>query len=219
MLQGPDGHRFTCTVVNVARRELVVSVGEQLTPPPLPSRHVVLLQAAVKEKAADLIVQKVTELGIAALWFFPAERSTVAHKVLASAHQRERWERMAWEACKQCDRQGPPELRILPDWHSALAEAAPFTRWMLEASAPDNSAGLLHADALLANAKTENARPARPEPGGTLTLLVGPEGGLTNTERQEALSQGWQALALGRTVLRAETAALAACSLALFGLP
>ena len=80
-------------------------------PPPV---RLHLLQAAVKDKAAEWIVQKSTELGVAALAFFPAANSPLSHKQLAAAKTLARWEKIAAEACKQCDRQFPPTLAVLP---------------------------------------------------------------------------------------------------------
>jgi 16S rRNA (uracil1498-N3)-methyltransferase len=200
-LQDPEGRRFRVVVEGGGRR-LRVKVLEPEPVPPLPQRRVTLLQAAAKAKAAELIVQKCTELGVAQLEFFPAAYSTVAHRELQDPKTLSRWERIAWEACKQCGRQFPPPIRIVPDLAVALSVAAGSgRRWLLDA------AGGTPARAI------PNPRSAEE----SLCLLVGPEGGFTPEEINQARAAGFESLSLGLLTLRAETAAVAGCTLALFG--
>jgi 16S rRNA (uracil1498-N3)-methyltransferase len=201
-LQDPEGNRFRVIVEDVRARGLRVRVAEPEPVPSLPPRRVTLLQAAAKAKAAELIVQKCTELGVAQLEFFPAAYSTVAQRELQDPKTLSRWERIAWEACKQCGRQFPPSIRIVPDLAVALSVAAGSTRrWLLDA------AGGTPAQAI------PNPRSAEE----SLCLLVGPEGGFTPEELNQARAAGFDTVSLGSLTLRAETAALAACTLALFG--
>ncbi|MBI4082466.1 MAG: 16S rRNA (uracil(1498)-N(3))-methyltransferase [Candidatus Lambdaproteobacteria bacterium] len=206
-LQDGAGTRCLAELVAADRHRARVLV---LAPTPVPAPPLLrlsLLQAAVKEKAAEWIVQKSTELGVAAVTFFPAARATVPLRQLQAAAARERLARIAWEACKQCDRQFPPELRMLPTLDVALAAArGAAIRWVLAAG----PASLAPAAAL---APAEGG--ATPAEGATATLLVGPEGGLTAEELAAARAAGFLAVTLGPNTLRAETAALAGCALLL----
>ena len=200
-LQDPEGRRFRVVVEGGGRR-LRVKVLEADPVPALPARRVTLLQAAAKAKSAELIVQKCTELGVAQLEFFPAAYSTVAHRELHDPKTLSRWERIAWEACKQCGRQFPPPIRIVPDLAVALSIAAGGARrWLLDG----------------ASGNPAHAMPGPRAAEESLCLLVGPEGGFTPEEISQAHGAGFASLALGSLTLRAETAALAACALALFG--
>jgi 16S rRNA (uracil1498-N3)-methyltransferase len=200
-LQDPEGRRFRVVVEGAGRRPRV-RVLEPEPVPPLPARRVTLLQAAAKAKAVELIVQKCAELGVAQLEFFPAAYSTVAHRELQDPKTLSRWERIAWEACKQCGRQFPPPIRIVPDLKFALGlAAASERRWVLDAEANPLPP------------ETQAARAA----GESVCLLVGPEGGFTPDELRQAWDAGFAGLSLGALTLRAETAAIAACTLALFG--
>ncbi len=204
-LQGTDGRRFAAELVAADRRSATVRVLEPVTVPALPPVAVTLLLAAVKDKAADWMVQKATELGVAAVGWFPTEHGTVPHKALNAPRTLERWERIAWEACKQCDRQHPPTVSVLRDLPGALAAhpvgdgADAPQGWLLDAAARDTPAHLL------------SRHPA------TIRVLVGPEGGWSDAERALAREAGYRPVRLGATVLRAETAALAAAALALWG--
>ena len=207
-LQDPQGRRFEAELLAAERHGASVTILAPLPVPPAPPLRVTLLQAAVKDKAAELLIEKCTELGVAALCFFPAARSIVAHAALAGEKTRARWQRMALEACKQSDRQFPPAIAVARDLSAALAAhpagatagADPALGWVLDPGAERTAAGTLRGVAPAA-----------------LHVLIGPEGGLTGDEVAAATAAGYAPVRLGGTILRAETAALAACALALLG--
>ena len=212
-LQDPQGRRFAAELTGLERHSAQAIVREALPVPAAPAVRVTLLQASVKDKAAELIVEKATELGVAALVFFPGAHGTVPHKALAAPQLLARWERIAREACKQCDRQFPPSVTILPSLDAALrahpAQPTAGTHgWLLHPGA-----GCSAAEALAAM-QTPAHIPLRP---AALMVLCGPEGGLTAAEVEAATAAGYTPVRLGATTLRAETAALAACALAVLG--
>jgi len=204
-LQDPAGARFVVELLGQAGRTATVRVLEPAPVPAPPPCRVTLVQAAVKEKAAEWIVQKATELGVATVRFFPAERSTVPTRLLAAPRTRQRWERIAWEACKQSDRPAPPALEVAPNLAEALAGAEAARRAWLLHPLPTTPDGAPVPEALAADE--------------TALALVGPEGGFTEAEVTTALAAGLRPVRLGGRALRAETAALAACTLLLYGAP
>lgn len=200
-MQDPSGTRFRVIVEGGSSKSLRVRVIEPLEVPPPPERRVTLIQAALKAKATEWALQKTTELGVARLVFFPAAHSTVALAELRHDHSRGRWERIAWEACKQSDRQLPPEFHVAENLPEALAWSGQADRnWVFH----PESAGPLSA-LLSCEGRVHSVR-----------VLIGPEGGLTSDELRYARDAGFVAARLGPLVLRAETAAVAACALALF---
>ncbi|MCH8844785.1 MAG: 16S rRNA (uracil(1498)-N(3))-methyltransferase [SAR324 cluster bacterium] len=214
VLQDPGGDRFRAVLEHAGAGVLHVRVGERVAAPRMPSVRLVLLQAAVKLKAAEWIVQKATELGVAEVRFFPSVKSPVAVKELKSAKTLSRWERIAREACKQSDRQHPPLLGVSHDLAAALSDAGSNTgsntgskgstggrRWMLHPQG-DTAPGALHL---------------RDQTDPSAWLLVGPEGGFTAEEVTQACAHGFTPVRMGQLVLRTETAALAGCTLMLFG--
>lgn len=215
-LQDPGGRRFSAEVVALERKAATVRVFEPLAPPPPPPVRVTLLAAAVKDKAADLMVQKATEMGAQALVFFPAGHSHPSRGAQAPRESRStrkppapgknqgsrknlsRWERIAWEACKQSGRQFPPAISVAAGLEPVLAHWASgggAQGWLLQPG---------------------GAPPPRPAPGSGVHILVGPEGGFDAEENATALTAGFVPVGMGGNTLRAETAALAACALALF---
>jgi 16S rRNA (uracil1498-N3)-methyltransferase len=205
-LQDPHGRRFEAELLGAERRVARARVHGPLPVPPPPALRVTLLQAAVKDKAAELLIEKCTELGVAALCFFPSAHGTVAHGALSSSKNLARWERIAWEACKQSDRVAPPQIGLQPGLAAALA-AHPV------ASQGGTQGWVL--DPVAAQSAAQACAALRATPPAALHVLIGPEGGLTPEEVAQAAAAGYTPVRLGATILRAETAALAACALAL----
>jgi len=123
------------------------------------------------------------------------ERSVVRLAGERADRRREHWTALATAACEQCGRNRIPEI----------ATAIPFVQWLADLAAPGGQ------EMRLLLSPTASARlGALPRPSGPVTLLVGPEGGLTDTEASLAMSRGFGGLSLGPRILRTETAAVAA---------
>jgi 16S rRNA (uracil1498-N3)-methyltransferase len=146
----------------------------------------------------DWLVEKATELGVAALQPLLCERSVLRLDGERAVRKCEHWQAQAVAAAEQCGRTRVPvvlPVRRLADW--LPAPGLPGTRWLLSPLA---------------------AQPLqRPPPGPPVVVLSGPEGGLSPAEEDAARAAGFLAVQLGPRVLRAETAPLAA--LAWLGLP
>lgn len=216
-LQDPEGGRFSAELISTDRGKgtvrgkdtvrgtATVRVFERLPMPPLPARRVVLLQATVKDKAAEWIVQKATEMGVAGLVFFPARHSALPRKNTGAPIPPgaiARWERIAWEACKQSGRQHPPAIAQAPGLEAVLEDYGPRRD-------TDTSGWLLHPGGPSPEMGHGNATP--------LQILVGTEGGFAPSEVEAAIAAGFLAVGLGVNLLRSETAAIAASALALMG--
>lgn len=210
VLQDPSGDRFRAVLEYAGAGVLHVRVGERVAAPRMPSVRLVLLQAAVKPKAAEWIVQKATELGVAEVRFFPSANSPVAAQELKSGKTLSRWERVAREACKQSDRQHPPVLGMPHDLAAALGDEGS------DAGSEGSSGGrrwLLHPEGEIAVGELHMRGHTDP----SAWLLVGPEGGFTTDEVAQARARGFTPVRIGELMLRTETAAVAGCTLMLFG--
>ena len=155
--------------------------------------RVTLLQAFAKGTKLDRVVRDATVLGASELVVVSTER-TIAGAPAGDGGRAERWRKIAVEAARQCGRgdmlrlSGPTKLR------DALAGELPPRRLLLDPEAE----ATLHA--MLADWA----------PSDAVALLVGPEGGLSEDERDAAKAAGFAPAALGPFVLRTETAAAAA---------
>jgi 16S rRNA (uracil1498-N3)-methyltransferase len=156
--------------------------------------QVTLLQGIARGERMDLIVQKATELGVARIVPFLAERSVVRLDPKQRLRKREHWQAIAISACEQCGRNRVPEVCEPTELADAIRNLA-----------PDAPRFLLAADG--------EASLAAPVTNGNLravVLLIGPEGGLADNESSSALTNGFTAARLGPRVMRTETAGLAA---------
>jgi len=155
-------------------------------------RRVELLVAAPRPQRAGWLVEKATELGVAAVRFLGGERAPRRYGAATLA----RFERMARAALEQSHRSCLPELSGVHRW----SEVAPLigaleVRWLLDPAA----------------AQTPAPGPA----AASVAVVVGPEGGWTEGEKGALLRAGCSPVRLGDTVLRVETAALVGAAWAL----
>ena len=125
-------------------------------------------------------------------------RRTDSHLVAASAKRVERWRRIAVQASEQSRRASPPEI------------ADPVK--LPEAMAP--TAGLK----IVLSEVEEQSQLRDIQPSGEVMLAIGPEGGWTEDELELLQKNGWLSVSLGPTILRAETAAIAATAITMSAL-
>jgi 16S rRNA (uracil1498-N3)-methyltransferase len=155
---------------------------------------VTLAQGISSGERMDYTIQKAVELGVGELQPIAMERSVVRLTSERAARRVGHWQAIVASACEQCGRNVVP--RVLPvvsltSWLAALPQDA--LRLTLSPDGPTTLRELA-----LASKRA--------------LLLVGPEGGLSPRERQDALTAGFTGVRLGPRVLRTETAAVAALS-------
>lgn len=156
-----------------------------------------LFAALIKFDRFEWLVEKATELGVETIVPVMAERSE--RGLYRAAERRiERWRRIALESSQQSRRDRLPEIESPARFASALEQRA-LHRFALDE--------LESAPPLL------NVAPVLRSPDDTVALLIGPEGGWTEGERAGFVQAGWMAASLGPTILRAETAAVAALAI------
>lgn len=158
----------------------------------LPRRtpELTLAVAIPKGPRQDWLIEKCTELGVRAIWPLTAERSISG----ASDHRLTKWKQVAIEAAKQSSQAWVPEFREPLEPARLWSQATGFDQILIATG----SAALRFA----------------PSPNiCRLLLLIGPEGDWTQAELDDALAHGATAVSLGPSVLRIETAAIAAAAL------
>ena len=159
-----------------------------------------LLQCVVRAERMDWIVQKATELGVTGIVPVASQHAVVRLEPTAAARRQQHWQGIAIGACEQCGRNRLPRLEAVQPLEQACRNAATGTpaRLLLDPSAERSLASNVRAMPLRA--------------GAAVSLLVGPEGGLSEEEVALARQHGFVACGLGPRILRAETAPLAALS-------
>ena len=190
----PDGVRRG-RITRLDRDRVEFELGEQV--PAVAFPNLTLALSIFKFDRMEWAIEKCTELGVERIIPLIAQR-TEARLAAAAAKRVERWQRIARQASEQSRRPRPPEIsEPLP-----LKEAVALpgrTRVLLAES---------EADARLADVLSSDL-------GGAIVLAIGPEGGWTEAELAAFRDAGWKFASLGPTILRAETAAIAATAVSL----
>ena len=184
--------------ISKGRVELIISLRDE---PVQMTTNLFLGQALLKGKKMDVVIQKTTELGIAGLYPFISDFSNNRHLAAARESRRlERWRKISREACKQCNRPQPPECYPVVF----------FDKFLEEVSTADFDRKLIFWE----EEKAQGLQEIIKEGGsGSTMILIGPEGGFSTVEVEKAKAAGFQPVTLGKKILRAETAAIAAVSI------
>jgi 16S rRNA (uracil1498-N3)-methyltransferase len=190
-----SGGEYAARIESFSGSSVTLAVGaeravERESPLPL-----TLAQGISRGERMDLVVQKATELGVTRLVPVLTERSVVRLDAAQSQRKLSHWRAITIAACEQCGRNRPPGV-VGP---VALAD-------FLRSDLTGGTRLLLTPSASLRVADV-------PRPAHSVTVLIGPEGGLTPPEQERALASGFVGVRLGPRVLRTETAALAALTL------
>ncbi|NZA26737.1 16S rRNA (uracil(1498)-N(3))-methyltransferase [Luteimonas sp. SJ-92] len=154
--------------------------------------RIVLLQGVARGEKMDWILQKATELGVAAFVPVSSERSEVKLDPARAEKRLAHWTSVVISACEQCGRARVPALSPVRPLAAAAEAAGDGARLLLDPAAASGVDGL---DAPAA---------------ATLTIAVGPEGGWSPRDRAVLLEAGFAGVRLGPRVLRTETAGIAA---------
>jgi 16S rRNA (uracil1498-N3)-methyltransferase len=196
-----QGVAIAAQILRADRGGAVVRLGEPLEAARLPRVALTLVQAVLKGEAMDAIVRDCTMLGVDAIQPVIADRTTV--KLSAVSKGVERWRRVALASAKQCGRARLPGVR----------EAIDFASWV---DRPADGPRLFLAEPAI---RDERTRPIREVIGEGVPqaamVIVGPEGGWTESERALAATRGCVPVSLGGLTLRAESTPLAACAVLL----
>ena len=188
-----DGVLRSAKVVFASHDQVEFELGAEVESAALPQITVYL--SIFKFDRMEWALEKLTELGVGRIVPMIAQR-TEEHLAKAAAKRVERWRKIAREASQQARRVAPPEIANPVALKKAIAQEQGSR--ILLAETEDQT--------LLKAALAECTPP--------LALAFGPEGGWSETEVELFVVSGWKSASLGNTILRAETAAIAAMAVA-----
>jgi len=187
-----EGKEFQCSVEKVGRDSTDLIIAGQVDPAKPESRlQLILAVALLKGEKFDLVVQKVTELGVTRLEPVITERADVRLRDDRDVDKRvARWQRIALEAAKQCGRARLPDITQPVQLKLVLQNEKTQNRLFFSER---------RGKPLAVNPQQSEER---------VIAVVGSEGGWTDDEIQMAEDFGWSTVTLGGRILRAETAAI-----------
>jgi 16S rRNA (uracil1498-N3)-methyltransferase len=155
--------------------------------------EVILAQSLLKGEKMDYLIQKATELGVGEIIPFLSSRSIPLLEKSKGLKRHQRWKRIAVEASKQCGRGVVPEIESLQNYPEVLRKATSDSLCLI----------LWEKEGAKLKEILE-----RPKESKKIFFVVGPEGGFSQGEVDEAKGAGFTPVTLGRRILRAETASL-----------
>jgi 16S rRNA (uracil1498-N3)-methyltransferase len=228
-----QGHEATGTISRIARRGVVVAAGDVRTRPFDCVYRLTIAIALGKAHRQSYVIEKCTELGVAAIWPLITERSVTRPGEAAV----EKWSRRAIEAAKQSGRAFVPLIEQPQSFAAILGRTQEFNGGSIadvgvgdqgsEAKSPSPLAkgggrGVGLPQSTIDNRQTTSLLASVPfldflqtqALGAQVLCLIGPEGGWSDAERDAARAAGLTFVRLAPTILRTETAAVTVCAAA-----
>jgi 16S rRNA (uracil1498-N3)-methyltransferase len=183
-------------------QQVTAAIIEELAASGEPWLQVTVAQSLPKGDKMETVIQKCTEIGAASFLPFLSERTVVQYDSKKEEKRLTRWQKIAKEAAEQAHRSKIPTVELPVKWDKLLVE-------------------LKNYDLVCLCYEKEDGRQLRdvlkpfvigltPERTVKVAVVVGPEGGFTEAEVEEAEAAGAVSVGLGRRILRTETAAMAA---------
>jgi 16S rRNA (uracil1498-N3)-methyltransferase len=195
ILMDRSGDRYETVIESIDGSTVLIKLLRPLPGPALPDLEITLCQALLKSGPMDYLIEKTSELGVAYIKPFASERTVVKIAGEVESNKLRRWREIAVSAAKQSDRTAPAEI------------SQPF-------SFADIMGQLQDADCLKVILwEREESRDLKEvlgtsAPGPRFVGMIGPEGGFSMGEVNEAREAGFIPVSLGKRILRAETAAI-----------
>ena len=183
-----DGQDYSANVISAKNVTLVEISSKQINDTES-KLDLTLAQGIAKGEKMDFLIQKAVELGITHIIPMQTERCVVRLRAEKVQKKIEHWQKIANHACEQSGRSVIVDISLPRTLKDLLAE-------------PNHNGFVLHHRATSGLAKLKHSSKA--------TILIGPEGGLTDEEIKESTDEGFKPLLLGKRVLRTETASLVA---------
>lgn len=192
-----DCGEFAAVVASLGKDRAKLSVAAKLATGTESALRVHLVQGVSRGDRMDVIVQKATELGVKRITPVLTGFGLVKLAGERAEKRRDHWHKIAISAAEQCGRIRPPLIDV----------AVPLKSWL--GGKPEDA----DVDLILQPGAT-TAMTSLHAPATKVCLLVGPEGGFSDAEYEDAALRGFLPVSLGPRVLRTETAAIAAVAVA-----
>jgi len=185
-----DGNDYEARLLTVGKRGVEVEVGPATAVDRESPLRVTLLQGVARGEKMDWILQKATELGVAAILPVSSDRSEVRLDQARARKRLAHWQGIVASACGQCGRARVPLVEAPTRLEDAIARLPAGPRYLLDPGAAESIASLA-------------------APGEHCVLAVGPEGGWSPRDRGLLVDAGFTGVRMGPRILRTETAGIA----------
>jgi 16S rRNA (uracil1498-N3)-methyltransferase len=210
-----DGKGTECSaqLISVLKKSATVKLAQPEYITRTSSAQITLAQGIAAADKMDWIVQKATELGVASIVPLACERSVIKLTGDRQAKRIEHWQRVAISACEQCAMNVVPTVFESQSLSGYVRSRFKNEHTDVPVNTMKSAESTEHCWVLSPTAGKSMVQAAKEIETSSIkniTLLIGPEGGLSANELNDATVAGFQALTIGSRVLRTETAGLAA---------
>jgi len=195
LFNGLGGH-YQAMIAAIRSDGVTVDIGRHVAHETESPLEIILAQGISRGERMDYTIQKSVELGVTTIIPLLTERCGLKLSTERAEKRLLHWQGVIASACEQCGRNRLPTIRAVDSLRNWLSQL-------------DGNGLKLVMDFRDSNSLSHIIRPV-----GAITLLIGPEGGLTDAELAQAKDAGFTGIRLGPRILRTETAGIAAiCSL------
>lgn len=197
------GKEFEVIIREITNKEVLCQIAAQRNVSTEPPVSLTLYQGLPKSDKMELVIQKVTEVGITRVVPVICERTVVKLDDKKASERQVRWQRIAEEAAKQSRRTAIPEVSAPISFTSAVSQIN------------SDIFAIMPWEEHSANGLKEMLKPVS---GKHIAVFIGPEGGFTRSEAELAKNKGIRLVSLGPRIMRTETAGIITVAIVLYEL-
>jgi 16S rRNA (uracil1498-N3)-methyltransferase len=191
------GKDYNSIILNTTPESIEIKIMEKFDSITESFIDITLCSGMLKDKKMDFVIKHITQLGVQKWIPFFCERSIPSPNIIKMERRKKRWESIAKESLKQCNRSRLPEI----------SEPLNFETLMKQPENHDFKIAFWEKSNQKIKTLQNSISPKK------IIILIGPEGGFSKKEMLIAREKGFLSYSLGPRILRAETASIASCTL------
>ena len=193
-----EGDEYLGVIEAVDKRSVTVRLGAQQQPATESPLHITLVQGVSRGERMDYTLQKSVELGVSEIYPVTTQHIAVHMDAVRAQKKQSHWQGVVNSACEQSGRGVVPPVHDLQSLQACVERLVPNEAQLRIVL--DHRSASTFSSIDMGNA-------------GRIVFVAGPEGGLSDEERQWLIAKGFTAIAMGPRILRTETAAIAAIAI------
>ena len=200
-----DNKKYLCEIASITSEEVCVMIQEERSVDTELLSKIYLFQGLPKSDKMELIVQKAVELGAYEIIPVATKRAVVKLDEKKASKKVERWNSIAESGAKQSGRNLIPKVTDVMSWKEAMEYAKAMDIVLIPYELAE---GMQETRDIIAQI----------QPGQSIGIFIGPEGGFETAEVESAMEYGAMRITLGKRILRTETAGLTTLSILMYHL-
>lgn len=200
-----DNKKYLCEIASITSEEVCVMIQEERSVDTELLSKIYLFQGLPKSDKMELIVQKAVELGAYEIIPVATKRAVVKLDEKKASKKVERWNSIAESGAKQSGRNLIPKVTDVMSWKEAIEYAKALDIVLIPYELAE---GMQETRDIIAQI----------QPGQSIGIFIGPEGGFETAEVESAMEYGAKPITLGKRILRTETAGLTTLSILMYHL-